>query len=165
MIATLKWSPDAALFLLENVTLDRITDHRWLDQTVQKLIAFRSRKFIACPSNPSVLNNASVLWCAKKSRMRVLMDSCHRNIWIEFLFRRDFTEGSHSRLALLHWHTNFAFVVYIFVNFFSADNKLFLFQWPISLKALSVWRCIREGSGYEGFSSGRAACTLVHRTL
>ena len=118
MIATLKWSLDAALFLLENVTLDRITDHRWLDQTVQKLIAFRSRKFIACPSNPSVLNNASVLWCAKKSRMRVLMDSCHRNIWIEFLFRRDFTEGSHSRLALLPLHTNFAFVVYIFVNFF-----------------------------------------------
>ena len=31
-----------------------------------KLIALRSRKFIACHSNPSVLNNASVLWCAKK---------------------------------------------------------------------------------------------------
>ena len=31
-----------------------------------KLIALRSWKFIACHSNPSVLNNASVLWCAKK---------------------------------------------------------------------------------------------------
>ena len=41
---------------------------------VKKLIAFRSRKFIACHSNPSVLNNASVLWCTKKSGMRVLMD-------------------------------------------------------------------------------------------
>ena len=38
-----------------------------------KLIALRSRKFIACHSNPSVLNNASVLWCVKKSRMGVLM--------------------------------------------------------------------------------------------
>ena len=67
-------SPDAALILLKNVTLYRITDHWWLDQTVKKLIAFRSRKFIACHSNPSVLNNASVLWCAKKkSRRRVLM--------------------------------------------------------------------------------------------
>ena len=37
---------------------------------VKKLIAFRGRKFIACHSN---LNNASVLWCTKKSRMRVLM--------------------------------------------------------------------------------------------
>ena len=59
-------SPDAALILLKNVTLYRITDHWWLDQTVKKLIAFRSRKFIACHLNPSVLNNASVLWCAKK---------------------------------------------------------------------------------------------------
>ena len=67
-------SPDAALILLKNVTLYRITDHWWLDQTVKKLIAFRSRKFIACHSNPSVLNNASVLWHAKKSRMRVLMN-------------------------------------------------------------------------------------------
>ena len=69
--------PDAALILQKNVTLYRITDRWWLDQTVKKLIiiAFRSRKFIACHSNPSVLNNASVLWCAKKSRMRVLMSS------------------------------------------------------------------------------------------
>ena len=37
-----------------------------MDQTVKKLIAFRSRKFIACHSNPRVLNNASILWCAKK---------------------------------------------------------------------------------------------------
>ena len=61
---------DAALILLENVTLYRITDHWWLDQTVQKQIAFPVG--IACQSNPSVLNNASVLWCAKKSRMRPL---------------------------------------------------------------------------------------------
>ena len=53
-------SPDAALILLKNVTLYRITDHWWLDQTVKKLIAFRSRKLIACHSNPSVLNNAGV---------------------------------------------------------------------------------------------------------
>ena len=33
-----------------------------------KLIALRSRKFIACHSNPSVLNKASVLWCAKKKK-------------------------------------------------------------------------------------------------
>ena len=66
---------DATFILLKNVTLYRITDHWWLDQTVKKLIAFRSRKFIACHSNPSVLNNASVLWCTKKSRMRVLMNS------------------------------------------------------------------------------------------
>ena len=59
-------SPDAALILLKNVTLYRITDHWWLDQTVKKLIAFRSRKFIAFHLNPSVLNNASVLWCAQK---------------------------------------------------------------------------------------------------
>ena len=59
-------SPDAALILLKNVTLYQITDHWWLDQTVKKLIAFRSRKFIACHSNPSTLNNANVLWCAKK---------------------------------------------------------------------------------------------------
>ena len=45
-------SPDAALMLLKNVTLYRITDHWWLDQnsdqTVKKLIAFRNTKFIAC---------------------------------------------------------------------------------------------------------------------
>ena len=39
----------------------------------KETIAFRSRKFIDCHSNSSVLNNASVLWCGKKSRMRVLM--------------------------------------------------------------------------------------------
>ena len=33
-------SPDAALILLKNVTLYRITDHWWLDQKVKKLIAF-----------------------------------------------------------------------------------------------------------------------------
>ena len=53
-------SPDAALILLKNVTLYRITDHWWLDQTVKKLIVFRSSKFIACHSKPSVFNNASV---------------------------------------------------------------------------------------------------------
>ena len=42
-------------------------------QTVKKLIAFRSRRFIACHSKPSILNNAGVMWCAKGSRMRVLM--------------------------------------------------------------------------------------------
>ena len=41
---------------------------------MKKLIAFRSRRFIACHSKPSVLNNAGVMWCAKESRMRVLMD-------------------------------------------------------------------------------------------
>ena len=46
---------------------------RRLDQTVKKLIAFRSRKFIACHSKLSILNNAGVMWCAKESRMRVLM--------------------------------------------------------------------------------------------
>ena len=61
-------SPDAVLILFKNVTLYRITDHWWLDQTVKKLIAFRSRKFIACHSNPSVLNNASFLWCTKKKK-------------------------------------------------------------------------------------------------
>ena len=40
---------------------------------MKKLIAFRSRRFIACQSKPSVLNNAGVMWCAKESRMRVLM--------------------------------------------------------------------------------------------
>ena len=30
---------------------------------MKKLITFRSRKFIACRSKPSVLNNAGVLWC------------------------------------------------------------------------------------------------------
>ena len=59
-------SPDVALIVLKNVPLYRITDHWWLDQTVKRLIAFRSRKFIACHSNTSVLNNASVLWCPKK---------------------------------------------------------------------------------------------------
>ena len=48
------------------MTLYRITDRWWLDQTVKNLIAFRNRKFIACHSKPSVLNNAFVLWCAKK---------------------------------------------------------------------------------------------------
>ena len=43
---------------------------RRLDQTVKKLIAFRSRKFIAFHSKSSVLNNAGVMWCAKKTRMR-----------------------------------------------------------------------------------------------
>ena len=43
--APITLSPDAALILLKNVTLY---------QTVKKLIAFRSRKFIACHSNPSV---------------------------------------------------------------------------------------------------------------
>ena len=38
---------------------------------VGSLIAFRSRRFIACHSKPSVLNNAGVMWCAKESRMRV----------------------------------------------------------------------------------------------
>ena len=47
---------------------------RRLDQTVKKLIAFRSRKFIACHSKLSILNNAGVMWCAKESRMRVLME-------------------------------------------------------------------------------------------
>ena len=59
-------SPNAALILLKNVTLYRITDHWWLDQTVNKLNVFLSRKFIACHLNPSVLNNASVLWYTKK---------------------------------------------------------------------------------------------------
>ena len=50
---------------------------RRLDQTVKKLIAFRSRKFIACRSKLSILNNAGVMWCAKESRMRVLMFNGH----------------------------------------------------------------------------------------
>ena len=36
-------------------------------------IALRSRRFIACHSKVSILNNAGVMWCAKESRMRVLM--------------------------------------------------------------------------------------------
>ena len=48
----------------------------------KKLIAFRSRKFIACHLNPSVLNNASVLWYTKKSRMRVLMGHQHSGRFI-----------------------------------------------------------------------------------
>ena len=40
---------------------------------MKKLIAFRSRRFIACKSKPSVLNYSGVMWCAKESRMRVLM--------------------------------------------------------------------------------------------
>ena len=49
---------------------------RRLDQTVKKLIAFRSRKFIACHSKLSILyNNAGVMWCAKESSMRVLIES------------------------------------------------------------------------------------------
>ena len=48
---------------------------RRLDQTVKKLIAFRGRKFIACHSKLSILNNAGVMWCAKESLMRVLMIS------------------------------------------------------------------------------------------
>ena len=36
------------------MTLYQITDHWWLGQTVKKLIAFRSRKFIAFHSDPSV---------------------------------------------------------------------------------------------------------------
>ena len=68
-------SPYAALILIKNVTLYRITDRWWLDQTVKNLIAFRSRKFIACHSKPSVPNNAGVMWCAKKSHMRVLLSS------------------------------------------------------------------------------------------
>ena len=67
-------SPDAALILLKKVTLYRIIP-LMIGPNAKKLIAFRSRKFIACHSNPSVLNNASVLWCTKKSRMRVLMNS------------------------------------------------------------------------------------------
>ena len=65
-------SPDAALILWKKVTLYRIIP-LMIGPNAKKLIAFRSRKFIACHSNPSVLNNASVLWCTKKSRMRVLM--------------------------------------------------------------------------------------------
>ena len=42
-----------------------LTDHWLLDQTVSKLIAFCSRRFIACHSKPSILNNAGVMWCAK----------------------------------------------------------------------------------------------------
>ena len=44
-------------------------------RTVKNLIAFRSRKFIAYHSKPSVLNNAGVMWCAKISHTRVLMSS------------------------------------------------------------------------------------------
>ena len=40
---------------------------------MKKLIAFRSRRFIACHSKPSVLDNAGVMWGAKEGRMRVLM--------------------------------------------------------------------------------------------
>ena len=83
-------SADAALILLKNVTLYRITDHWWLDQTVKKLIAFRSRKFIACQLNPSVLNNASVLWCAKKS-----------------IFVRSFSTPCGSWLSITCWLPNF----------------------------------------------------------
>ena len=72
--ALITLSPDAAL-ILKNVTLYRITDHWWLDQTVKNLIAFRRRKFIACHSKPNILNNAGVTWWAKKSHMRVLMSS------------------------------------------------------------------------------------------
>ena len=49
------------------MTLYRTTDHWWLDQTVKKLIAFRSRKFFAYHSKPSVL---SVTWCAKKKEKK-----------------------------------------------------------------------------------------------
>ena len=69
-------SPNAALILLKNVTLYRITDHWWLDQTVNKLNVFLSRKFIACHLNPSVL------WYTKKSRMRVLMGHQHSGRFI-----------------------------------------------------------------------------------
>ena len=46
------------------MTLYQITDHWWLDQTVKKLIAFRSRKFIACHSNPSVPKGTVTRFCA-----------------------------------------------------------------------------------------------------
>ena len=57
-------SPDAALILLKNVTLYQITDHWWLEQTVKKLIAFRSRKFVACHSNPNVPEGTVTRFCA-----------------------------------------------------------------------------------------------------
>ena len=46
----------------------KLTSDGWITNS-----AFRSRRFIACHSKPSVLNNAGVMWCAKESRMRVLM--------------------------------------------------------------------------------------------
>ena len=72
-------SLDAALILLKNVTL-------YPDQMVKKLIACRSRKFIACHSHPSVL------WCAKKesyagphedfkNRLKQWIYTC-RSLWI-----------------------------------------------------------------------------------
>ena len=69
------WAENANLWHVLNDALSNIkSDHWWLDQKVKKLIAFRSRKFIACHLKPSFLNNAGILWCAKKhSRMQVLM--------------------------------------------------------------------------------------------
>ena len=48
---------------------------------MKKLIAFRSRRFIACHSKPSVLNNAGVMWFAKESRMQVLMESSFHSMF------------------------------------------------------------------------------------
>ena len=77
----------------KNVTLYRITDHWWLDQTVKKLIAFRSRKFFAYHSKPSVL---SVTWYAKKEKKSYVGPHDFRSFilydlfyWLNSLSERD----------------------------------------------------------------------------
>ena len=76
MSSLITLSPDAALILLKNVTLYRITDHWWLDQTVKKVIAFRSRRLIACRSKPSVLKRQRLVVCKNQSHAGQLGQSC-----------------------------------------------------------------------------------------
>ena len=45
----------------------KLTSDGWITNS-----AFRSRRFIACHSKLSILNNAGVMWCAKESCMRVM---------------------------------------------------------------------------------------------
>ena len=97
----------------KNVTLYRTTDHWWLDQAVKKLIAFRSRKFFAYHSKPSVL---SVTWCAqkkKKSRMWVLMifeASSYMTFSIDqTLYRRETPVSYSERLSCVSCRSGIVF--------------------------------------------------------
>ena len=87
---------------------------------VGSLIAFRSRRFIACHSKPCVRNNAGVMWCAKESRMRVLMISSLRAsspIWASEASRARTREraakprGAGERIACNHPFQIFLFVL------------------------------------------------------
>ena len=124
-----------ALILIKNGTLYRITDHWWLDpQTVKKLIAFRSRRFIACHLKPGVLNNAGVMWCAKESRMRVLVLRRVGRffIWSRFVCLREVFWVQYCNLTFLLFLPSSVMILLAFLScflgFFFVKDQIASFQ-------------------------------------